>query len=319
MKRIHKLLGIGLVVVSAALTGCSSNDSSQEFTGAQLVQGMMGYGPAAKSFGDTGSLQDRLDHTKTAIKNHAIPPELLQNYIADLKPAAGDPLPAPTQPSLPTEAQLEQLAQAVDMVQLPTEKQFQTFVGYLIDEINHQAPGYLDRFAADMQSGDAGRVAKAMKVMQRTMITVFESKDLAARVKADPTLASVAGSLTKQNTGSGGDTSGDNTGNADSNAGQQGDQNQSKGVDPVVVPNQLPNSQNTVTYDQYALGTRVAAGAYVGAVVVVAAGAVVWVAAVKGLGPFIPLANMHDQNPGDSLSEEMSVANVTRNLSKGHH
>ena len=142
MKRIHKLLGIGLVVVSAALTGCgSSNDSSEQFTGAQLVQGMMGYGPAAKSFGDTGTLQDRLDHTKMAIKNHAIPPELLQNYIVDLKPASGDPLPPPSLPSLPTEQQLEQLAQAVDMVKLPSEQQFEKFVGYLIDEINRQAPG----------------------------------------------------------------------------------------------------------------------------------------------------------------------------------
>ena len=77
-----------------------------------------------------------------------------------------------------------------------------------------------------------------------------------------------------------------------------------------MVPNQLPNNQNTIRWDQYWVGTRVGVGAYIGAAV----GVLVWAVAVKGLGPFIPLANMHDQNPGDPLTDEMSVGNITTKL-----
>lgn len=316
--RFRNVVAAALVVGGATLAGCSSSQENKTFTGEEIAQGMMGVGPAADRFGPTSTLKDRLDATKQSLKNNSISVQVLNQNAADLAPQPGDPLPATRLAKrMPTEVELANLATQMDSIQIPTEEQFKRLVGYVIDEINARAPKYLAVFAADMQSGDPARVNKAVKTMKRTLVAVFESDDLATRVQQDPDLA-MAG-LSTMNTGggsgagSGGGTPGAAGPNTNPNA-APADPQANKSIDPVVVPNQLPNKDNSYKWDQYWVGTRAAVGAYVGAAAALAVGVAVWAVAVKGLGPFIPFANQQDQNPGDPLAEEMSVAKVTKNF-----
>lgn len=313
--RFRNTIAVALVVGGATLAGCSSKEETHTFTGEEIAQGMMGVGPAAERFGPTSTLKDRLDNTKQALKSSSISVQVLNQNAADLAPQPGDPLPATRLAKrMPTEPELTNLAAQLDTVQIPTEAQFQTLVGYVIDEINRRAPKYLAIFATEMQSGDPARVDKALKGMKRTLVAVFESDELATRTQQDPALA-VPG-VTTMNTG-GGTGAGAGSGAAGPNTNPNSapaDPKANKGFDPVVVPNQLPNKDNSYKWDQYWVGTRAGVGAYVGAAVALAVGIAVWAVAVKGLGPFIPFANAQDQNPGDPLAEEMSVGKITKNF-----
>lgn len=318
--RIRNAISIGLVVGGAALAGCSSSkeNSPRTYTGEEITQGMMGVGPAADRFGPASTLKDRLDHTKQALKMSSVSVEVLKQNAADLAPQSGDPLPATRLSArMPTEVELTNLAKQLDSVQIPSEEQFMLLVGYVIKEINRRAPNYLVTFASEMQSGDAARVNAAVKQMKRTLVAVFESDALATVAQQDPNLA-VPGVSTMNTGGGGGSGSGGGTPgaagpNTNPNA-PPADPVAPKGFDPVVVPNQLPNKDNSYKWDQYWVGTRVGAGAYVGAAVALAVGVAVWAVAVKGLGPFIPFANAQDQNPGDPLAEEMNIGKLTKNF-----
>ncbi len=315
--RIKNAISIGLVVGGAALAACSSSktDSPRNYTGEEIAQGMMGVGPAADRFGPASTLKERMDNTKQSLKMSSVSVEVLKQNAADLAPQSGDPLPATRLAArMPTEVELTNLATQLDTVQLPSEEQFQKLVGYVISEINRRAPNYLVTFAAEMQSGDAARVNTAVKQMKRTLVAVFESDALATLAAADGSLATPG--VTTMNTGNGG-SGGGTPGAAGPNtnpAAKPADPMAAKGIDPVVVPNQLPNKDNSYKWDQYWVGTRVGAGAYVGAAVALAVGIAVWAVAVKGLGPFIPFANAQDQNPGDPLAEELKIAKLTKNF-----
>ncbi len=319
MKRhITKVFAIALLITSAALGGCSSSEQPRQYTGEELTQGMMGVGPAAEKFGQPMTVKDRLENTKQALKAHAVPAQMLQSYVADMAAQPGDPFPAPKQPGRPpTELELEQLGKAMDQVWMPTEAQFARIVDYVIAEINRRTPRYLPIFATELQCGDPARVNKALKVMKRTIVSVFESNELATRLKQDPEFSNVSGIGTRNTGDTGGNTGangGDNNAAANDAKAEPVDPKADKGIDPVVVPNQLPNNNNSIKWDQYWVGTRVGVGAYIGAGVAV--GVLVWAVAVKGLGPFIPFANAQDQNPGDPLTDEMSVGNITTKLAR---
>jgi hypothetical protein len=318
-RRLRNVISLGLVVAGVALAGCSSkSEGPKTYTGEEITMGMMGIGPTAERWGGASTLKERLDKTRNDLKMSAISVDVLQQNAADLAPQSGDPLP-PTRLAgrMPTGVELTNLSSQLDTVQIPSEQQYQTLVNYVISEIKRRAPNYFETFASEMQSGDAARVNAAVKQMKRTLVSVFESDALATITKNDPSLATVTTQDTGGGTGSGTGSGGGDPGAAGPNTNPMNppaDPMANKSIDPVVVPNQLPNKDNTYKWDQYAVGTRAAVGAYVGAAVALAVGVVVWAVAVKGLGPFIPFANAQDQNPGDPLAEELSVAKLTKNF-----
>ena len=75
-----------------------------------------------------------------------------------------------------------------------------------IAEINRRTPKYLPIFATELQSGDPARVNKALEVMKRTIVSVFESNELSARLKQDPEFSNVSGIGTRNTGGGGGGT-----------------------------------------------------------------------------------------------------------------